>query len=67
MPQPFSGSDEISPRDTKDVTVILVEQNVGEALAASDQAHVLDHGRIVRSWPAAELVDDPAIQKAYMG
>ncbi|PZX13035.1 branched-chain amino acid transport system ATP-binding protein [Palleronia aestuarii] len=54
-------------RDTKDVTVILVEQNVGEALAVSDQAHVLDHGRIVRSGPAAELADDPAIQKAYMG
>lgn len=49
------------------LTVVLVEQNVQEALAVSDRAYVLDHGRIVRSAKSSELGDDPAIRAAYMG
>lgn len=49
------------------LTVVLVEQNVAEALAVSDRAYVLDHGRIVRSGVSAELGGDAAIQAAYMG
>ncbi len=51
----------------KGLTVVLVEQNVAEALQLSDRAYVLDHGAIVRSAPSAELAGDPAIQAAYMG
>ena len=51
----------------KGLTVVLVEQNVGEALGVSDRAFVLDHGSIVRSGASAELAGDPAIQAAYMG
>jgi branched-chain amino acid transport system ATP-binding protein len=51
----------------KGLTVVLVEQNVAEALQASDRAYVLDHGAIVRTAPSAELAGDPAIQAAYMG
>ena len=51
----------------KGLTVVLVEQNVGEALDVSDRAFVLDHGSIVRSGASAELAGDPAIQAAYMG
>lgn len=51
----------------KGLTVVLVEQNVAEALEVSDRAYVLDHGTIVRSAPSAELAGDPAIQAAYMG
>ena len=47
--------------------MVLVEQNVAEALAVSDRAYVLDHGRIVRSGVSAELGGDAAIQAAYMG
>lgn len=53
--------------EAKGLTVVLVEQNVQEALAVSGRAYVLDHGRIVRSAPSSELGDDPAIQAAYMG
>lgn len=49
------------------LTVVLVEQNVAEALDVSDRAYVLDHGRIVRSGASVELSGDPAIQAAYMG
>ncbi|PHP67768.1 branched-chain amino acid ABC transporter ATP-binding protein [Zhengella mangrovi] len=51
----------------KGLTIVLVEQNVSEALGVSDRAYVLDHGAIVRSAPSSELSGDPAIQSAYMG
>lgn len=53
--------------EKKGLTVVLVEQNVAEALEVSDRAYVLDHGMIVRDAPSAELADDPAIRDAYMG
>ncbi len=49
------------------LTVVLVEQNVAEALEVSDRAYVLDHGRIAQGGPAAALRDDPAIRETYMG
>lgn len=53
--------------ETKGLTVVLVEQNVAEALEFSDRAYVLDHGAIVRSAPSAELAGDPKIRDTYMG
>jgi branched-chain amino acid transport system ATP-binding protein len=49
------------------LTIVLVEQNVSEALEIADQAYVLDHGRIVRQGEAAALRGDPQIQETYMG
>ena len=49
------------------LTVVLVEQNVSEALEVSDRAYVLDHGRIAQGGPAAAMRDDPAIRETYMG
>lgn len=49
------------------LTVMLVEQNVAEALEVSDRAYVLDHGQIVRTGRSTDLRGDPAIQSAYMG
>jgi branched-chain amino acid transport system ATP-binding protein len=48
-------------------TVLLVEQDVQVALEHADRAYVLETGRIVKSGPAAELRDDPAIKQAYLG
>jgi branched-chain amino acid transport system ATP-binding protein len=53
--------------EERGLTVVLVEQNVQEALAVSDRGYVLDHGRIVETGSAAELAGNPAIQAAYMG
>ncbi len=47
--------------------VLIVEQRVTEALEVADTAHVLDHGRIIRSGPAQVLRNDRQIQEAYMG
>ncbi len=49
------------------VTILLVEQNARRALLASEEAYILERGRIVRFGPSAELVHDPAIHAAYLG
>lgn len=48
-------------------TVLLVEQNAQKALNISDRAYVLETGSIVMSGPSAELRNDDAIRKAYLG
>ena len=49
------------------VAVLLVEQDVMNALELADRAYVIDHGRITKAGPAAGLASDPAIREAYMG
>ena len=49
------------------VTILLVEQNVRQALTVSTHAHVLEKGRIVASGLAAEIASDPKVFDAYFG
>lgn len=49
------------------VAVLLVEQDVMNALELADRAYVIDHGRVVKSGPAMSLVNDPAIREASVG
>ncbi len=49
------------------VTVFLVEQNAKRALRASARAYVLETGTIAASGESAALLQDPAVQKAYLG
>jgi len=49
------------------VTVVLVEQNARLALSLAQTGHVLASGRMVRSAPAADLLADPTIHRAYLG
>jgi branched-chain amino acid transport system ATP-binding protein len=49
------------------VAVLLVEQDVMNALELADRAYVIDHGRITKAGPASGLASDPAIREAYMG
>ena len=49
------------------VTVLLVEQNVFEALEVSDRAYVLQTGRIVLEGPGPELLHSDLVRKAYLG
>ncbi len=53
--------------ERENLAVLIVEQNVAEALEISSRAYILDHGRIVRQGRAAELGQDRAIQETYMG
>lgn len=47
--------------------VLIVEQNVVEALELADRAYVLEEGRIVREGDASDLLGDPELQAAYFG
>ncbi|MDR1621552.1 MAG: ABC transporter ATP-binding protein [Synergistaceae bacterium] len=49
------------------VTVLLVEQNAFQALDISDRGYVLQAGQIIESASSAELIENPMIQKAYLG
>jgi branched-chain amino acid transport system ATP-binding protein len=49
------------------VTVLLVEQDVHMALEHADRGYVLETGRVALEGPARERLDNPEIQKAYLG
>ena len=49
------------------VTVLLVEQDVQLALSGADRGYVMETGHIVHSGQASVLIDDPAVQRAYLG
>jgi branched-chain amino acid transport system ATP-binding protein len=49
------------------VTILLVEQNIHQALKVADYAFVLQTGALAMQGTGAELIADPEIQKAYMG
>jgi len=49
------------------VTILLVDQMTGLALALADRAYVIEGGRIVASGPAAEIAAGGALEKAYLG
>jgi branched-chain amino acid transport system ATP-binding protein len=52
---------------TQKVTILLVEQNAAMALRLADHAHLLETGRIVRSGTGAQLMNDDAVRRAYLG
>jgi branched-chain amino acid transport system ATP-binding protein len=49
------------------VSILLVEQNAAMALSVADRAYVLETGRIVLEGPAQQVLEDPDVQKAYLG
>jgi branched-chain amino acid transport system ATP-binding protein len=49
------------------VTVLLVEQNVFEALEVCHRAYVLQTGRIVMEGTGSELLRSDMVRKAYLG
>jgi branched-chain amino acid transport system ATP-binding protein len=56
-----------SIRQELGITVLLVEQNVGVALAIADYGYVLENGRVALEGPAAELRGRREIQQSYLG
>jgi branched-chain amino acid transport system ATP-binding protein len=49
------------------ISILLVEQNAKAALKLSDYTYVLTTGRVTRSAPSAELLNDPDIAEAFLG
>ena len=48
-------------------TILLVEQNAQAALSVADRGYVLETGKVVTTGTGAELLESPAIKKAYLG
>jgi branched-chain amino acid transport system ATP-binding protein len=49
------------------VTVLIVEQNVRQALALADRAAVLESGKLVLEGGGRELLGDERLKRAYLG
>ncbi|AYE88311.1 hypothetical protein B5M07_19030 (plasmid) [Sulfitobacter sp. D7] len=60
--------DEIAQiRDEQDMCILMVEQNAYEALTVADRAYVLTVGKVAMSAKAVDLLNDPAMEKLYLG
>ena len=49
------------------ITILLVDQMAGLALAVADRGYILESGRVVHEGPASEIREDPALERAYLG
>jgi branched-chain amino acid transport system ATP-binding protein len=49
------------------VSLLIVEQNVHISLAIADRGYLLEAGRVVGEGAASALIDDPAVQHAFLG
>jgi branched-chain amino acid transport system ATP-binding protein len=54
-------------RDELALTILLVEQNVGAALAVADHGYVIEHGRIVFDGTAEALRGHEDVREFYLG
>ena len=48
------------------VTILLVEQNVRQALAVADRGYVLAEGRVILAGSGGELRSNPELEQAYL-
>lgn len=53
--------------NARGIAVLLIEQNVVQSLQVAQRAYILDNGRFVLEGPAAEIGNDPALKRAYLG
>ena len=51
----------------KEVTILLVEQKVQEALEIADRGYVIQNGRVVITGSGQELLESETVKRAYMG
>ncbi|MBL4768847.1 MAG: ABC transporter ATP-binding protein, partial [Rhodobacteraceae bacterium] len=49
------------------VSILLVEQNVKQAMRVADHCYILAEGRNQHDASAAELLNDPVVGEIYLG
>ena len=49
------------------IGILMVEQNAKQSLAIADRGYLLENARITHEARAVDLVNDPAVQAAYLG
>lgn len=60
----FDALKEINQEGT---TILVVEQNARMALKFAQRGYVLENGNLVLEGPSQELLENPAVKKAYLG
>ncbi len=49
------------------LTILLVEQNVRQALQIAHFGYVMENGKIALAGPSTDLLDNPMVIEAYLG
>ena len=54
-------------RSEEKVSILLVEQNARIALELADTAYLLETGQVVKHGTSADMKNDDAVRRAYLG
>ncbi|MEL6766714.1 MAG: LPS export ABC transporter ATP-binding protein [Pseudomonadota bacterium] len=76
LDEPFAGVDPIAVGDIRDLVghlkdrgigVLITDHNVRETLEIIDRAYILHDGHVLMSGTPAEVVNDDAVRRVYLG
>lgn len=76
LDEPFTGIDPIAVAELQDIIgqlrakqmgMIITDHNVQETLRITDRSYIMYEGRILTSGTSAELLEDPAARRFYLG
>ncbi len=76
LDEPFAGVDPVSVKEInqlilslvkRDIGVVLTDHNVRETLKITDRAYIIAHGSVIAEGTPAEIVEDPQVQKVFLG
>ena len=57
----------IESLNRQSITILLVEQNIYQALKIADRAYIIKNGKITMTGTGEELLSAPEVQDAYIG
>jgi lipopolysaccharide export system ATP-binding protein len=76
LDEPLAGIDPIAVADIRELVshlkdrgigVLITDHNVRDTLGIVDRAYILHEGGVLREGTPAEIVDDPAVRRVYLG
>jgi lipopolysaccharide export system ATP-binding protein len=76
LDEPFAGVDPIAVEEIQElvcslrdrgISILITDHNVRETLSITDRSYIIAEGSILKHGPAADLVDDEQVRRAYLG